>query len=241
MPRKSEKVVTELVGGVKAMHTAAHEAVGKRLADRRARLRMSSKTRKSALTRERIMDAASELMVERGSTSFQMSEVSERCRMSKGALYYYFADRDELIGAIFDDLVDDLADGIESVVAHAPSAREALRRLFAELAHRLRGGSPLALAMTHGIGRSSGAGAPEVTSRFMRATQVIATQIERAKSEGLVRPDVDSKVAAVFAEGGFIAIALGVAGGRVQLDPAISVNDLVDMTLRGIGIEGAAS
>ena len=90
------------------------------------RIRSSSKTRKSVMTRDRIMTAASELMVERGNTSFQMSEVSERCHMSKGSLYYYFADKDELIGAIFDESVDDLVELIESLARETDSARDAL-------------------------------------------------------------------------------------------------------------------
>lgn len=77
------------------------------------RLRSGAKTRKSAATREKIMTAATELMVERGNTDFQMSEVSARCQMSKGALYYYFADKGALVQAIFDASIDDLVNQIE--------------------------------------------------------------------------------------------------------------------------------
>lgn len=82
--------------------------------------RAEARTRKSAVTREKIMEAAAELMVERGGTDFQMMEVSSRCEMSKGSLYYYFADKGELVRAVMDRSVEALVDAVERVVADAP-------------------------------------------------------------------------------------------------------------------------
>ena len=84
--------------------------------------RSGTATPKSAVTREKIMAAAAELMVERGGTDFQMMEVSARCEMSKGSLYYYFADKGELVRAVLDRSVEALVDAVERVVAQAPSA-----------------------------------------------------------------------------------------------------------------------
>ena len=70
--------------------------------------RPGTATPKSAATREKIMAAATSLMAERGSADFQMAEVSARCGMSKGSLYYYFSDRAELVRAVLDRAVDDL-------------------------------------------------------------------------------------------------------------------------------------
>ena len=59
--------------------------------------RKASKTRKSARTRARILEAAARLVSERAGVDFQMAEIAERCDMSKGALYYYFRDRDAIL------------------------------------------------------------------------------------------------------------------------------------------------
>ena len=235
-----DETAVELIGEMKAARSAAHEMAAEHLARGRERLRSTTKTRKSARTRKRIMHAASDLMVERGNTNFQMSEVSERCQLSKGSLYYYFADKDELISAIFDDSVGDLVDGIEHVVAQSESARDALQRLFSEFARRLRAGSPLALAMTYELAGSSGASMSEVTSRFVRAAQLIAEQVERGKAEGIVRHDVDSNAAAVFATGGFVATSLVVASRQMGENADALTASLVDVTLRGVGVEGVS-
>lgn len=235
----NDDAAVEIVGGVKAARSAAHDLMGEQLARGKARLHASSKTRKSAQTRMRIMDAASELMVERGNTNFLMSEVSDRCHMSKGSLYYYFRDKDELISAIFDESVDDLVDGIEALVAKSASAHEALTTLYAEFTRRLRAGSPLALAMTYELAGSQDAALPEVTTHFARTAQVIAAQLERGKAEGFIRGDIDSQTAAVFATGGLVATSMEVATRGGEDADAVSAN-LMDMILRGVGTEGAS-
>ena len=235
----NDDAAVEIVGGVKAARSAAHDLMGEQLARGKARLHSSSKTRKSARTRMRIMDAASELMVERGNTNFLMSEVSDRCHMSKGSLYYYFRDKDELVSAIFDESVDDLVSVIESLAAKASSAREALRTLYAEFSRRLRAGSPLAMAMTYELVGAKDGSIPQVTSHFSRAAGVIAAQIERAKSEGLVREDVNSETAAVFTTGGLITMSMAVASGQATVDADVVSASLMDMILRGVGTEGA--
>ena len=240
MPLIDDDRAAELVGGVRAARSAAHGLVEDQIARGKSRIKSVSKTRKSAMTRKRIMTAASELMAERGGTDFQMSEVSDRCHMSKGSLYYYFSDRDELIAAIFDESVDDLIGGMEALVAKSPSAREALGLLYAEFSRRLRAGSPLALAMTYELAGSSERSLPEVTSRFSRAATVIAAQLERAKSEGLVRPEVDSTTAAVFATGGMITMSMAMATGQTSADADAVSAQIMDMILRGVGCEGAA-
>ena len=236
----NDDATVELVGGVKAARDAAKGLVEGQIVRGKSRLHSSDKTRKSMHTRQRIMDAARQIMIERGSTNFQMSEVSERCNMSKGSLYYYYADKDELLEAIFNEAVDSLVDEVESVAARAPSARDALRGLYAEFASRLRRGSVLALAMTYGLAGGNEGSFAEMTSRLSRAAEVIAAQLERAKGEGVVRPDVDSALTSVFATGGFLATSMVFAGGMMADDPDEVVARITDMTLKGVGVEGVS-
>lgn len=229
----NENRAAEVIGGMKAARDVAHEQIERG----RTRLRSTSKTRKSRNTRKRIMEAASKLIIERRSVLFQMSEVSDLCEMSKGSLYYYFSDRDELIAAVFDESVNDLVVQIEAAVARAGSARAALRALYGEFARRLEEGSVLSLAMTHEL---AGAEEGDVTLRLSRVAEVIAAQLERAKTEGLVRPDVDSGAAATFAVGGFLATAMVVMRGSGNTNIDVLVRSLMDLTLSGVGVPGVS-
>ena len=231
----NEDAAAEVIGGMKAARSAAYE----QLERGKTRLRSTTKTRKSRETRQRIMDAASRLIIEHRSVLFQMSEVSDLCGMSKGSLYYYFGDRDELIAAVFDESVDALVKQIESVAARAESARAAIRGLYGEFARRLREGSVLALAMTHELAGGSDLGDPDMTSRLSRVAEVIAAQLERAKAEGIVRSDIDSSRAATYAIGGFVATAMALVREPGETDTDALVQGLMDMAFTGVGVSGA--
>ena len=240
-----EELVREMVGDVRVVREAAHkaardahEAVRSR-AERHERKRSTSKTRKSVATRERIMAAAREIMVERGSRGFQMSEVSERCDMSKGALYYYFADRDELLEAIFSEILDETVDALEALVTGATTARQAIRLLCDEIGRRLEAGSPLALALSNEMAASHSDLLKVATVRFGRIIELLAGQFELAKSEGLIRDDVDTMLAGTFVVGGFLMASFAALSPGFETTPATMTDALVELSLRGIGVDGA--
>lgn len=235
-----EKMPPELANSLKKASGAARTSLEKTVTRQTTRLRSSTKTRKSAATRERIMAAATSLMVERGNTDFQMSEVSSRCKMSKGALYYYFADKDALVEAIFDRSIDELVNSVAGAVAGASSALEALVSLTCELTSRMSMGSPLALAMTREVIDANNNVLPSMETHFARIISIISAQLDRAKGEGMVRDGVNSRLGAVAISGAFIFAALEVAslGDGAPTGDRLA-HSLIDIALNGMGT-GAA-
>ena len=59
-------------------------------------------TRKGRETRDRIVDAACDLVFERGVAGLNLDEVREATSTSKSQLYHYFADKSDLIKAVVD-------------------------------------------------------------------------------------------------------------------------------------------
>lgn len=241
MPRIDEKVAEELTAGIHDAGSVAMEQLQERVGKQTSRLRSSAKTRKSAATRERIMSAASDLMTERGNTEFQMSEVSTRCSMSKGALYYYFADKSALIEAIFDRSVDMLVDSIEEVVSQASSSMESIQGLALVLAHGIREGGPLSFAMSRELLSANQSDVlPTFETHLARVISIITAQIERAKQEGVIRKEVNSRLGAISTCGAFIFAALESA---YETPDAMSdeelASQLVRIALNGLGTETA--
>lgn len=186
--------------------------------------RPGTATPKSAATREKIMAAATSLMAERGSADFQVAEVSARCGMSKGSLYYYyFSDRAELVRAVLDRAVDDLVASVERIVSTAPSAADSIAGLLDALAEATRPGGPLMLAVA-GAGAGS---APVEGPRLARIVDVLEAQIERAKAEGLVRPEVNARLAAAAVAGAFLVFE--------RVDVRATAEDVLGLALCGIG------
>lgn len=229
----NEKTAAEIADGVRAAKSAAQSALGEQMERRNQRIKSVSKTRKSRATRERIMTAASELMVERGNTGFQMSEVSARCHMSKGALYYYFPDKDELVEAVFEASGDELVSAIEEAVSQAASAREALESLFSELARRMRTRSPLVLALTVELSSTGGELFSAVSGQLSRIVRIIGELLERGKGEGFVRQDVDTSLAAVYLCGGLVGTTVASASGVMQGSEAMGLS-LMELLAHGV-------
>lgn len=78
-------------------------------------------------TRERIVQAARELVVERGYADVSTSEVLERAGVSRGGLYHHFAGKDQLMAAVLEALERDFVERLAGAVADAPDPFSALR------------------------------------------------------------------------------------------------------------------
>jgi AcrR family transcriptional regulator len=191
----SEEIVqtaSGLAGQVEAVRKAAKQAVRAHA----AKVRCTNKTSKSERTRARILQAASELIIEGGGTDFQMSEVADKCEMSKGALYYYFLDHDAIVEEIFSHAIDDFATKLEGAIASSCSAEEALRSLIKTFGMSVRDGGLFVGAMASELIRGGSNVLPHLKKRFSRITKLVSVQIKRAQHEGLVRKDIDPDVAA---------------------------------------------
>ena len=226
------KVSGELERGVRRVRAAKSGL--EEAARGRVRARSDAKTRKSAATREKIMAAATELMVENNGTEFQMSEVSARCHMSKGSLYYYFADKDALVQAIFDREVDELTSRVESAVANAPSALASITQLALVLADGMRPGSPLALAVTRELLDSKNSVLPSVETRLARIISIFEAQFDRAKAEGLMRPEVSSRLAAISVAGAFTFSIFEKPAAEDLSDSEDFSAQLIELMLKGM-------
>ena len=63
-------------------------------------------TAKGRATRERIVAAASELMLQRGVARTTIEDIQEAAAISTSQMYHYFADKDDLVSAVIDCQTD---------------------------------------------------------------------------------------------------------------------------------------
>jgi AcrR family transcriptional regulator len=66
----------------------------------------SWQSRKSALMRERILEAAVDWLVERGYAGFSVLALAEQAGVSRGALQHHFPTKSDLVSAVIDHVVD---------------------------------------------------------------------------------------------------------------------------------------
>lgn len=64
------------------------------------------RTDKGRATRDRVLDAAAELVFEHGVTGTTLDDVRAAANVSKSQLYHYFADKEDLVHAVIDRTVE---------------------------------------------------------------------------------------------------------------------------------------
>jgi AcrR family transcriptional regulator len=67
-------------------------------------------TNKGRATRDRILDTATELVFEHGVAGTTLDDVRTAANVSKGQLYHYFADKDDLVHAVIDRTIEQVID-----------------------------------------------------------------------------------------------------------------------------------
>lgn len=82
---------------------------------------------RSAATREAIIGAATRLIAERGFDGTAIEEIASAAGVSKGALYHQFADKVEVLAAVYERVEQRLTERLLEVAAAAPDPLSALR------------------------------------------------------------------------------------------------------------------
>lgn len=176
---------------------------------------------KSQATRARIMQTAAAFISERGSTDFQMNEISERCNLSKGSLYYYFIDKAGLLDAVFAQAIGDLVVQVEEAVETASAPLEALVRIVGALVGCIRAERPLVFAMIEELLRSPDAEAAPAPMRFAHVLDLLEHHLDQAKGEGLISSGLDSRLAANAIAGACIYHALAPSARGASADDTV--------------------
>lgn len=132
--------------------------------------------------RQRILEAARELLAERG-LAITLNDVAHHAGVGVGTVYRHFPDRDELVDAALAGPLESYAELIQECLAHDDpwQALELMmtRGLAAHVAHRgLRDAALVA---------GKGAHQEAVAARIL---PLVDSLIERAHRDGRVRPDV---------------------------------------------------
>lgn len=88
---------------------------------------------RSRLTVQRIIDAGAAVLVERGYHGASTNRIASAAGVSPGTLYGYFADKDEIVAAVIERVVDGFAESV------APSLRAAAGRPMEEATRMVLG------------------------------------------------------------------------------------------------------
>ncbi|MGN0071035.1 MAG: TetR/AcrR family transcriptional regulator [Atopobiaceae bacterium] len=241
MAEAGEQSKHDAASAVTATVTGAievHEAIQKKIASQKKQLKTAGsrmKTRKSTRTRQRIIDAAKEIIDEKGTTNFQMSEVAARCNMSKGALYYYFKDRSQIVSIVNQEIGQGIISAVEDISTHESSAVDALQDICESFAIALSGNRAGFAALLGEFMHRGYDSVDNMNDRYAKLVELTASLVERGKKEGAVDPEVNTSLVANSLIGMFMFAAASYLGEEDAMDTSEFSSQLMGIVLEGIG------
>ncbi len=153
------------------------------------------KQQQSERTRATLIESATTLLLDRGYEGTTLALLAQKVRMTKGAIYHHFADKEALLRAVMEH-VRRTWEG--EVGAHIPQAGDALERLAALFDHqaRLIDKEPALCLLVTGLtlqsrsmGRELAAVVEGITADLAELVRGIVAEGQRA---GTVRTDLDA-------------------------------------------------
>lgn len=79
-----------------------------------------SKALRSQLSRQKLLDAAESVVLEKGVTNLTLDAVAAAAGVSKGGLLYHFPSKDALVMALVENMVAEIVEEFESALAVEP-------------------------------------------------------------------------------------------------------------------------
>jgi AcrR family transcriptional regulator len=147
-------------------HQRLHERV-ERHHDRLARRRddvLSRRQRRRQDTREEILAAAREVLLERGAADLSLREVARRAGFTPGALYKYFDSKDDVVSALADRAMSALLEAFAGVPAGLPPDERAVEMGMAYLEFAYANPQDVAVILRHDLAAHDDA-SPTATHR----------------------------------------------------------------------------
>jgi AcrR family transcriptional regulator len=181
----------------------------------------------AALNRERLLAAASELFAEHG-LDITLNDIAHHAGVGVGTAYRRFANKDEVIDALFEQRLQDVA----AVATEALNDPDTWRGLVTFLRQ--------ALEMQFGdrglnqIMNNSALGDARVAEARDRIAPLMTKLVDRAKQQGVVRPDFDQTDLV------FMQVALSAIMDSTRIVAPNTYQRYLTMLLDGIRTDRAA-
>jgi AcrR family transcriptional regulator len=136
------------------------------------------------LNRERLLAAARELFATRG-LEVTLNDIAHHAGVGVGTAYRRFANKEEVIDALFEEGLEDVATVAHEALA-AEDAWDGLVLFLERSLHMQFGDRGLNQIMNN-----TALGRDRISDARDRIAPLIRELVERAKAEGVVRPDLD--------------------------------------------------
>jgi TetR/AcrR family fatty acid metabolism transcriptional regulator len=144
----------------------------------------------------RILNAAIDVIAEKGFFQARVAEIAERAGVADGTVYLYFQNKEQILMAAIDSAFDVFLQRARSELAGDLDPREQLRRLGRLHLQSLGAHRPLALLFQTELRQSARFLAQFSHRRLIEYFDLIRAAIRQGQIDGIFRTDIPEKIAA---------------------------------------------
>lgn len=198
----------------------------------------ATRARGEAGVRQRILTAAVDLFADHGYDATSVSQVINRAGVAKGGFYHHFASKDELLYAVYGDLITRQLEGMNRILAEGLSPAETLRALIADLVETTAASAREALVFSRELSQLGNRRIMQMRSQRRRYHNAMIRLVSEAQERGEFRT-VASPEIVTFTIFGVINEMPRWYRPAGRLRPEQIATEVADLVLAGLhGTEG---
>ena len=134
--------------------------------------------------RRRILAAAVDLFAEHGYDATSVSQVINRAGVAKGGFYHHFRSKDDLLYAVYGDLIERQLDGMERILAQRMPPVQTLRALIMDLVETTAGSAREALVFSRELAQLGNRRIVQMRSQRRRYHNAVIKLVDDAQGRG---------------------------------------------------------
>jgi len=142
-----------------------------------------------------ILDAALRTFVKRGYPETKVAEIASEAGVAEGTLYNYFASKEDLLLALFDEKWGWIIDEIRRKINRIDDPNSKLKAIFSLVVRMFKKNRQLAELFMVDIKQSSVFLNNYTINRIVEFLDIIEEVLEEGKKKGIYRRDLDTRVA----------------------------------------------
>jgi len=202
------------------------------------RPRLSPRSKRSVRTRERILEAATEVFARAGFHGARVADIAEQAGIAYGLVYHYFHNKDDILAAIFAERWGQYVEYLHEVRRTPLSFTERMRRLVHFWVEVYRREPDLMTIMINEITRSYEFLESHDIGTVLQAFDAIESIIREAHERGEVNQQLDPQLATYVVVGAAEMILTGYVIGTLRRDDPESFardeEQITTLLLRGL-------
>ncbi len=188
-----------------------------------------------------ILDAAVRVFARQGFHACRVSDIADEAKVAYGLVYHYFASKDEVLDTLFLERWNVMLELIREVDAEPQPVREKLQAIASFIVESYRHDPDLMKVIIVEVTRAANSFGQTHIGEIREAYELIAGIVTKAQEEGVFRPDIEARFAAMAFYGAIEQLLTGWIFGLLPQDEQSleRAKWLVVETICG-GLEGSA-